>query len=125
MYTPVRRSNGGGCARVQRMFQVLSRLHDERYTKVDSCVNQGDWAGWLTTGQIARSLGMSNSPHLRGILDELYGKGFVLLQTDYWRPNMQVVYWQIASNARYSRQWIKAFDAYLNESFAEKLGEGK
>jgi predicted transcriptional regulator len=111
-YRPVKRSSGQGCARPQRMFQILSLLHERR--EADASQPERDLnAGWMTTGEIARAIGLSQSPHFRGIIDELFGQGHVEVHTDEWRKNMPVYYWRISDTARWSKTWRAAFDAWL------------
>ncbi len=129
MYQPVQRSNGAGAARVQRQAQILTRLYDERFPEPYAIrCNEGEWAGWLTSGQLARSCGMASSPHFRAMLYELHQDGFLLFQTTPYRKNVHAHMWQIADNARWSLAWIRVFDAYLGQNMAEKMGisqEGK
>lgn len=115
MYEPPKRPQGQGSARVQRMFQILTILYDARWSEdgFDHALH-GYPHGWMTTGQIARSLKLTSSPHLRGILDELLAQGAITVQAVDWRPNMQAYAWCIADNARYSEKWKAAFDAWLS-----------
>lgn len=126
MYQAPRLPRGNGSARVQRMFSILSVLYDERYIfphqEFDGWIPEGstlkkyrgEWAGWLTTGDVARALGLKPSQHLRGLLAELQADSFLLMQTKPYRANVHAHMWMIADNARYSATWRRAFDAYLH-----------
>lgn len=119
MYQPPKRTAGKGSARKQRLFQILVALYEERYT-TDNLVNDNGYEGSLTTTQIARTCGMSLSPHFRGLLDELFGKGLVKVTVDNYRPTMQRYYWFIDEYARYHQDFIGCFDAYLDPEGALK-----
>lgn len=116
MYNAQKRSGGGGASRVQRTFQILSRLYDERFIGQDpGCLNTGELEGWLSTGQLAREIALKPSPHLRGLLDEMLGKGLIEVHSRAWRKNMPVYYWRISEATRHNPGWSAAFDAYLGE----------
>lgn len=115
MYNPPKRLQGQGSARVQRMFQILTILYDVQ--QADSKLPASDhWkkGGFMTTGQIAQSLKLTTSPHLRGILDELLAQGAITVKAIDWRPNMQAYVWALAKDCRWSEQWKGAFDAWLS-----------
>lgn len=113
-YKPVSRVGGWGSARPQRLFQILSILWDKRETEINEPLYPPEDRNLeMTTGQIARACGLKPSPHFREMLDELYGQGFLLVRAEDWRKNMQVFYWRIDVNTRWSEQWKAAFDAYL------------
>lgn len=118
-YTPVRRAQGQGSARPQRLFQLLTILYDatSSTTATGRRLGMPD-TGWLSTGEIARQMGVSTSPHLRGMLDELLGKGAIKVQAVDWRPNMQAYVWHIGDNTRWSDDWKAAFDAWLEPDLA-------
>lgn len=116
MHQPSKRSNGAGVARIQRKAQILTCLYDQWYPEEYGIpMNMGIWTGWLTSGQIARCCGMSASPHFRGLLNELYQDGAIVGKSTPYRSTMTAYYWKIHEDARYSKEWIGVFDAYLGE----------
>ena|SRR5271154_6565608 len=112
-YKPTKREGGAGVARVQRKFQILSRLY-ERMTLEAQMNLPGEEAGWMTTGLIARECAMTTSPHFRALLDELLGQGAIQVKAVDWRTNMQAYVWRINDNTRWSSEWKAAFDALLD-----------
>lgn len=126
VYQAVKLARGNGSSRIQRKFSILSVLYDERYVLPHQEFSgwipdgssfkkyRGEWAGWLTTGDVARQLGLTSSAHLRGLLAELKADSFVLMQTKPYRANVHAHMWMIADNARHSATWARAFDAYLH-----------
>lgn len=126
MYQAVKLPRGNGSSRIQRKFSILSVLYDERYGAPDHQLqwlnpddtpvqtHGGEWSGWLTTGDVARKLGLKPSQHVRGLLNELKADSFVLMQSAPYRANVHKHMWMIADNARFSPTWQRAFDAYLH-----------
>jgi hypothetical protein len=118
-YKPTNRVGGIGSARPQRLFQILSILweqanaNDGRDGGAPGCTHE-----WMTTGQIAREMGMATSPQFRGLLDELFGQNMIFVEVRPYRANMQVYVWRISEDARWSRQWKGAFDAWLEPQAA-------
>lgn len=114
-YKPVARVGGWGSARPQRQFQILTVLFDEYYDRAgDRGAGHDKLIGWLTTGEIARRCRLKPSPHFRGILDELLGRGVIFVEARPYRANMSVYVWRISENARWSEDWKAAFDAWLD-----------
>jgi len=108
-YKPVKRTAGQGSARPQRLFQILSILFEERYAN-DATLKP---EGWLTSGQIAREMHLTASPHFREMLDELYGQQWIEVRARHWRKNMQVFEWRLQPHTRWTEKWKPAFDAWL------------
>jgi len=124
MYKPVEKPSGVGCARVQRKAQVLTCLYDQCHPETGAVkANEGEWAGWMSTLQVAKACGLSSSPHFRALLMELYAEGMVLVVQATHRANINKHMWGIAENTRWSREWIGVFDAYLSENWAERLSD--
>lgn len=109
-YKPQKRTAGQGSARPQRLFQILSILYEERFAN-DATFNP---EGWMTSGQIAREMRLTTSPHFRELLDQLYGDGCIEVRARYWRKNMQVFDWRIKDDTRWCAAWRSAFDAWLD-----------
>lgn len=109
-YRPVKRTTGWGSARVQRQFQLLSILYEERYA--NDATHDPD-GGWLTTGQLAREMQMTPSPHFRELVDEMFGKQYLEVRVNQWRKNMPVYLWRIQPHVRFTETWKASFDAWL------------
>lgn len=125
MYNPVSRSNGAGVARVQRQAQILTCLYDQANPEENAAPRHAGTKreGWLTTVEVARCCGLSASPHLRTLLYDLSQAGAVYGEAEQYRSNMQVYWWHIHPDTRYSKEWIGVFDAYLGEGRMYKLIE--
>lgn len=123
MYQPVEKASGVGCARVQRKAQILTCLYDQAYPEENARPTHAGTSreGWLTTGDIARCCGLSASPHLRAMLYELSAETYAVGESEQYRSNMQVYWWHIHPDTRYSQEWIGVFDAYLGEGRMYKL----
>lgn len=109
-YNPVKRTTGQGSARIQRMFQILTILADEAESESGS--------GWLTSGQIAKAMKLTTSPHFRGLMDELLAQGVVAVRERAWRKNMVAYEWCIQERAYMHDNYARAWQAHLNSEKA-------
>jgi len=105
VFKPVKRTTGQGSARIQRLFQVLTILQE--------AADFDGEKGWRTSGQIAKAMHITTSPHFRGLLDELLGQGVIAVRERAWRKNMVAYEWCIQKRAYTHSDYAGAWDAYF------------
>lgn len=109
MYIPTVRTSGQGSERQQRQFQILTVLDDA--ASLVYSPNAGP-SGWITTGGIAKTMGMSKSPHFLAMLYEMVAEDWIERRVVTWRKNAIAHEYHIVFRVRWSSRWGKAFDAY-------------
>jgi len=67
--------------------------------------NEREQGCWWWTGQLAKLVGLKNTPNFRQMLEEMYQEGTLLRQGAFWRPNQFGLRWSLANNA----PWQKAY----------------
>ncbi len=114
MFTAQKRQYGNGKDRAGRKFEILTFLYEARYVRhLVQLADDPEDRSWRSSHEIAKALRMTPSQHLRGILEELYQEGLVLIEMIPHRKNVSKSTYTIADNARYSPEWRDAFDQWL------------
>lgn len=112
MFTPTKRQAGQGVDHVARKFQILTALYDKQALASNGA---SDEERGLTLGALAKTLGVSRSPHLRRLMETLYLEGAVLMRSYPYRKNVSKHVWVLDGGARRKAAYCALFDAYLGE----------
>lgn len=107
MYQPQKRQ-GNGVDRVGRKFQILTLLFDG----FDPSEGYRDDA-YKSCYQIARSIGLAPSQHVRDILEELIEENVVVWKVVPHTSKMSKVLYAISPEARWTKTYLPLWDIWL------------
>lgn len=120
MFTATKRQFGNGKDRDSRKFEILTFLYDARYRQSGRVGASEHYPrGWRTSYEIAHACGMKPTQHLRGILEELYQEGVVLIELVPHRKNVSKSAYTVADNARWSIDYKEMFDSWLEQDSSQ------
>ena len=111
MYSPQKQGRvGRGFPRSERKRQLVSVLIE--------CDNRNPRNGleWFDTGDLAKLVGMKNTPNFLAIVKEMYSEEDLIMRVAQHRPNAQKFQWSLSHEAQFHVRYTDIFNCDL---FAE------